>query len=387
MSPNERRVLHLIVPQRTGAIGGADLHVRDLAAAQARAGPWRPLILAPRSPQHYLRLLEDAGLLVTALPRGLRRLAILPRQHGIALIHAHGYEANYLLALMRLLTELWSGIPAVVTAHGWIETTRWLRLKSALDRICGRTAAVAFATAHRHAHRLDHPHRAATIVVHNGVEPPDPARLEQLRRDRQQIRARLDVPPESLLVGTVGRLSPEKRLDLFLHAAGSVAASVPSAHFLIVGGGQERPRLEHMASALGIPDRVAFTGLVEDTTPIYAALDVMVQPSDTEGSPRTVLEAMAHTVPVIATDVGDVPQLLNFGAAGVLIPRRDTAALCTAMRALLTDRLHADTLAATGHQHYVRHFTLEHMCRSIGAGYEIAMMAPSATPVPWKPTP
>lgn len=159
MSDGQRRVLHVIVPQKAGAIGGADLHVRDLAVAQRRAGDWQPLILVPRATTHYLGLLREADLPVVTPTRGIHGLPSLPRRHGVTLVHAHGYEANYLLAFMRLISDTWRDIPAAVTAHGWIETTRWLRLKSAFDRRTGHTAAIAFATAHRHAHRLSHPSR------------------------------------------------------------------------------------------------------------------------------------------------------------------------------------------------------------------------------------
>ncbi|ETA03182.1 hypothetical protein CcI156_20330 [Frankia sp. CcI156] len=374
MSSGARRVLHVIVPQKAGAVGGADLHVRDLAVAQRRAGSWQPLILAPRATAHYLGLLSEAGLPVvtTPPPHGIRCLAELPRRHGVALVHAHGYEANYLLASMRLLTGTWRRIPAAVTAHGWIETTRWLHLKSALDRRSGRVAAIAFATAHRHVHQLDHPGRTASIVVHNGIDPPDPSRLEDLRRNRQHLRRTLGVPPDCFLAGTVGRLSQEKRLDLFLEAARSVAAASPAAHFLVVGGGSELPHLRSIAVALGLDQRVTFTGLVDDTTSIYAALDVMVQPSDIEGSPRTVVEAMAHEVPVVATDVGDVAHLLDFGNAGVLIPRRDTTALSAAVLDLLGNGEKARALAKLGRQHYTRNFTLDRMCRAVADGYDLA---------------
>ena len=373
VSRRERRVIHIIVPQRVGSIGGADLHVRDLAAEQTRAGIWRPLILSPRAPDHYLRLLHDENLSVVDIPGGPVKLAALPRQHEISLIHAHGYEANYLLAVMRVLARSWRTVPAVVTAHGWIETTRWLQLKSALDRFCGRPAAVAIATAKRHAHRLEISGRT-TLIIHNGVAAPDPARLEGLWRDA--LRRRLGVPADCFLAGTVGRLSPEKRLDLFLQAARAVSRSHPSAHFLIVGGGPERASLERAAGALGILDRVTFTGLVDDVTPIYASLDTMIQPSDTEGSPRTVLEAMAHAVPVIATAVGDVGQLLDGGAAGLLIPRGDAIALRQAILALRVDPARARALGQQGRRRHQRLYTLDHMRRAVEAGYDIATRRP-----------
>jgi glycosyltransferase involved in cell wall biosynthesis len=120
-------------------------------------------------------------------------------------------------------------------------------------------------------------------------------------------------------------------------------------------------------------------------TSIYAALDVLVQPSDIEGSPRTVVEAMAHEVPVVATNVGDVAHLLDFGNAGVLVPRRDTTALSAAVLDLLGNEEKARTIAELGRQHYTRRFTLDEMCRAVAGGYDLAFGRKDAPHRPGKP--
>lgn len=125
-------VLHVIVPQREGAIGGADLHVLDLAVAQQQEGAWQPVILAPRAPADYKDRLTGAGLHL-ARARSFFSLRELIREHAVSLVHAHGYEANYLSAAMRVTDRSWARLPMVVTAHGWIETTPWLRVKSGMD--------------------------------------------------------------------------------------------------------------------------------------------------------------------------------------------------------------------------------------------------------------
>lgn len=223
-----RRVLHVIVPQREGAIGGADLHVLDLAVAQHGHGEWRPLVLAPRASRDYLERLHDAGLVTITVPT--RRPDIwwrLPKERNLDLVHAHGYEANYLAAFMRRVSRGWSRLPAVVTAHGWIESTPWLRIKSSLDRLSARTADVRIASAHAHAPRLL-ADRGPTVVIHNGVPEPDAERLADMRSDRPALRERFALPADRFLIGTVGRLSPEKRVDLVLSTswrAGQVCMS------------------------------------------------------------------------------------------------------------------------------------------------------------------
>lgn len=364
-------VLHLIVPQREGAIGGADLHVLDLAAAQQHDGAWKPVVLAPRASRDYQDRLSQAGLRM-ASARGLSRLRALVRDHTVSMIHSHGYEATYLAAAMRATNRSWARLPLVTTAHGWIETTPWLRVKSSLDRACSRMADVRIATANAHVAGLRF-RRGAAVVIHNGVPVPDPGRLAQLRADRAALLGRYSLRPGPAIVGIVGRLSPEKRGDLFLESARRVIGTRPDTQFVIAGGGAQRGELETLAARLGIRDRVVFTGLLKDVSPLYAALDLLVQPSDTEGTPRTVLEAMAHRVPVIATAVGDVADLLDHGAAGAIVPSGDADALAREITRLLGHPQLAIALADRAYARYGEHFTIEVMRRNIADAYASAI--------------
>lgn len=364
-------VLHLIVPQREGAVGGADLHVLDLAAAQQYEGTWKPVILAPRASADYQDRLGQAGL-HQARPRALSGLLALVRDHGVRLIHAHGYEANYLAAALRGMSRSWARLPLVITAHGWIETTAWLRVKSSLDRACARMADVRIATADAHVAGLRY-RRGTAVVIRNGVPAPDPYRLAQLRASRADLLSRYSLRPGSAVVGFVGRLSSEKRGDLFLEAARRVVAARPNTQFVIAGGGEQRCELEALAARLGILDLVAFTGLLNDVTPLYTALDILVQPSDTEGTPRTVLEAMAHHVPVVATAVGDVAELLDHGAAGALTQLGDADALAQEITRLLRQPQLATELTDRSFARYREHFTIEVMQRQVADAYSHAI--------------
>lgn len=274
-------VLHVIVPQREGAIGGSDLHVLDLAVAQQRHGQWRPLILAPRATRDYLERLHDAGLnvLQPLRPGWLWRL---PRTHGTGMIHGHGYEANYLVAAMRRISPTWARIPAVVTAHGWIETTSWLRVKSALDRLSMRTVDLRIASADAHLPQL-RAVRDPAVAIHNGVLAPHVS-LEGATADGLNFRKLYGIDPACMLVGTIGRLSTEKRVVLLLRAGQKIISARSDVHLLVVGGGAQRSQLEDLARELGVRERVTFTGLLKDVGPALSALNLLVQPSDTEGS-------------------------------------------------------------------------------------------------------
>jgi glycosyltransferase involved in cell wall biosynthesis len=385
-SPNElsgadeqyRRVLHVIRPTREGAIGGASLHVVDLATEQQRFGQWHPLIWALGASDDYVDRLRAAKLDLVRLPR-LRppMLLGLPYHRNIDLVHAHGYEANYLVALLRHLSSNWSRLPTVITAHGWIENTTLQRLKSALDRRCARTATIYIASAKSLVPRMQCSPDAA-LVIHNGVPPPNTSGTDSLLAVNS-FREELGIPAGLSVIGTIGRLSPEKRVDLFLQAARTVSIARPDTHFLVVGGGDERARLEGLARHLGIGDRVTFTGLVREMTPIYATVDLLIHPSETEATPRAVLEAMAHRVPVIATAVGDVPVLLDHGRAGVLVVPDDADALGVAAIELLACPARARSLADRAFARYLDRHTIEIMRRQVEEAYQLALRIAHAT--------
>lgn len=366
-------VLHVVVPQRKGAIGGSDLHVLDLARQQVRSG-WLPLVLAPRAPNHYLELLRVAGVELIDQPlRRSRGLFQLPARRHVALVHAHGYEANYLVAVLRMVSLNWRCLPMVVTAHGWIEVGFWLRLKSSLDRLCSRPAQVRIATASAHVNRLP-ARRGKNVVVRNGVRPPR-VRVNRVNSAGADVPDRHAAEVRRFVVGSVGRLSPEKRVDLFLLAARTVAATRPDVIFLVVGGGDRRCQLEALASELGLDDKVTFTGLVANVEPFYDAMDVLVQASDTEGTPRTVLEAMARRVPVVATKVGDVAELLDHGTAGVLTRPGNVEEMASAILGVLNDPSAAERIAVQAEARYRERYTVEAMEIQVRDCYEAAVHA------------
>ncbi len=192
----------------------------------------------------------------------------------------------------------------------------------------------------------------------------------------------------SEIVGVVARLEPEKGHATLLEAFPAVLATVPSARLLIVGEGSQRELLEAQAETLHLlgqhctGDRcvgtrgarpgakVLFTGLRDDVPNVTAALDVAVLPSYREAQGLAILEAMALRRPVVATAVGGVPEMIEHGRTGLLVPPRDPAALGNAIALLLTDHPLADTLARAGHDYVVANFSIEHMVSAVAHIYE-----------------
>ncbi|HYK94629.1 MAG TPA: glycosyltransferase family 4 protein [Candidatus Dormibacteraeota bacterium] len=184
------------------------------------------------------------------------------------------------------------------------------------------------------------------------------------------LHSEYPIPPDSPIVGVVARLETEKGHPTLLDAWPAVVAAVPKAHLLIVGEGSQREALEAQVSALGIGGSVTFTGRRDDVPAVTAALDVAVLPSYREAQGLSILEAMALSRPVVASAVGGIPEMIEHGRTGLLVPPREPAALAAATVRLLTDHPYADTLAKAAQNLVHDRFCVELMVRAIETIYD-----------------
>lgn len=333
------RVLHIIRPEPAGSLGGADLHVVDLCAAQNQTSSVEAEILAPSASPDFLHRAHRANVSVHDPFRRARRrwrhMLALPTKLSIDLIHAHGYEADYLAALLPLFQPRWRHLPRVMTCHGLVRASLKTTLMSHLDMLCMRRAHALIAVSEHGASllRMAVPRTPVHIVPNGVVLPrvtPDSSTVESVRRG-------LGATGNDVVIGFVGRLSTEKRPDLFLTAAADLVANRPELKFAIVGGGPLEQQLRRSVRSSPAANRMTFAGLRHDMDRVFAALDVLVVPSDTEGTPRVVLEAQAHGVPVIGTSVGDLPTLIEQDVTGLLVPPGEPHHLVKALERLVGD--------------------------------------------------
>jgi glycosyltransferase involved in cell wall biosynthesis len=160
-----------------------------------------------------------------------------------------------------------------------------------------------------------------TVTVHNGVP------IERLRgatQDRVAARAALGYGPMDFVVGSVARFDPRKGLDTLLEAAAIAVVRCPELRVLLVGDGPERARLEEMARALGIVPKVKILNHQIEVRSILAAMDLFAAPSRTEGLGMAIIEALAAGIPVIGSRVGGIPEVVEDGRCGRLLPAGDT---------------------------------------------------------------
>ena len=228
-------------------------------------------------------------------------------------IQTHGYKPNVIGFFLKRIIK----IPWIAFAHGYTDENRKVKIYNCIDLLVLRYADRVVAVSNSMKKLLVRKGiRSSKIVVIRNVIDKNELIPRKSERD---IRTALRIEKKSLVIGVVGRLEPEKGQIVFLKALKKVLQKLPHAKALIIGDGQERAKLEGYCKANVISDNVIFTGYISNVADYYQIMDLLVIPSFSEGLPNVLLEAMACGIPVIATSVGGIPEVIN-DKNGVLIP-------------------------------------------------------------------
>ena len=180
----------------------------------------------------------------------------------------------------------------------------------------------------------------------------DLAPFAEKTRNAGDFRRAWQIPLDTPLIGIVARLVPIKNHMLFLDAVAQVHQQIPNAHFAIVGDGEMREQLESRVDELGLRDVITFTGWQKDVATICADLDVLVISSNNEGTPFTLIEAMATGCPVVSTNVGGIADLLKNGELGKMVPKGDAVALAEAIVSTLNNPPYSEATKSIALQAY-----------------------------------
>jgi glycosyltransferase involved in cell wall biosynthesis len=325
--------------------------------------------------QPLQREIEDLGVPVEwvgARPSQAARLRAIVaslRSRPVDVVQSIHFYANLYAALPATLMRITS--IGAIRGDG-SEALRANRVFGLADLLLPDYLVVNSRPAHRYA--LDKGRSPARVrLVRNAVDTgrftPDGKRGDGSSSD-------------SLRLLFVGRLSGEKRADRFLRLVERTCCHLPhrQVEARIAGNGPDRPALQALRSSLGLdPARIQFLAEVDDTAPLYSWADILVLTSDHEGTPNVVLEAMAAGVPVVATAVGGVPDLLSQGGGLLVRPEREDA-LATAVSRLATDTKLATRLAEEGIRYVARNHSLDSLGAQLEELYRTAVEARTATP-------
>jgi glycosyltransferase involved in cell wall biosynthesis len=285
--------------------------------------------------------------------RSLAAVAGVLRRERPDILHTHLSKAG---ALGRAAAALCPGLRTVHTFHGNVlrgyfsprRTRLYLLLERALALRTDRLIALGDSQRDEmlHRYRVGRPEQYAVVPL--GL---DLGRFTRCEHARGQLRKELGIPSGIPVVSTVGRLVPIKDHNLFLDAARYVRGEKTDAVFLIVGDGLCRRELEERARGLGLGGSVRFIGWRRDLERIYADSDIVVLTSVNEGTPVSLIEAAAAGVPVVATDVGGVRDVVRDGESGLLTGTRDPREIAARIGELIDDPARARSMGEAGRRH------------------------------------
>jgi glycosyltransferase involved in cell wall biosynthesis len=290
--------------------------------------------------------LRECGVQVQVVPqynaplsRVLSQSAKFLAGQPVQIIHAHGYKESVSAALLAKRC----GIPVQVrTFHGARTPFSGLKLKHRaalfLDRLTTKyfvdhNVIVSGGLAESMSRELD---PAKVSVIQNGIDVGTISSALSVREAKQ----RLHIPEDALVVGAAARLEEVKRLDLFLAAAARISRELPGTQFVIAGAGSQEKHLRQLVRNSSLERSVHFLGHRDDVYDVLRAMDLLLITSDQEGIPMALLEAMALEVPVVSRAVGGIPEVIEDGHSGILLPSGDPDALAQAcVLALQNDQL------------------------------------------------
>jgi glycosyltransferase involved in cell wall biosynthesis len=361
------RVLHLVWGLE---VGGKEQFLWQLAQGLPRdriethvwslrcKGPFYERLKAAGHPVEFIGKHPGIDFLM------MKRLAVAIQKFGPDVVHVH--ELTSMIATLAN-PFLRPSCPVVVTLHGGHRGLSCVKrtLNKYLLRRASAVAAVSREMAEDTSARVGSGVRV--LFIPYGV---DTRRYADMSSRRNAGRRELGFADEDRVAIMVARLTRPKRQDLFVRAAAMICEKVPNARFVLVGDGPLRSGLERLAAEAGLSGRVVFTGERADVADLLAASDVGVLSTDREGLPFAVLEYMAAGLPVIASSVSGLPEMVADTTTGFLVPRGDVASLVDRLETLLEDRALSGRMGAAGRDVVDRTYALDVMCRTYGALYE-----------------
>ena len=304
----------------------------------------------------HVELLTQAGRYDARL---LIRTADIIRTHRTTVIQSHGYKS----ALVAWICGRLYGVPWVAFSHGYTSENRRISLYNRLDAWVLRRADAVVAVSRAMADQL----AAGGVpvnrihVIHNAIDPAE----YSVGGNGSPWRRRWGISADQVVLGVIGRLSPEKGQQIFLKAFKGVVARAPNRKAVLVGDGPEKESLVQLARRLGLANHVLFTGHDSHIEELYPALDLVVIPSLSEGLPNVLLEGLLYGKPVVATEVGGIPEILKPAGAGWLVPPGNVRALEYAMLDALEDAGRRTSSVTAGLEYVRRHCSPQHRAESV----------------------
>ena len=305
---------------------------------------------ATAEPNAFTRACEAAGIPTRLLherrrfdPGVVRQFRAILGEFKPDVYQSHGYKGSMLGRIARRAGVAWQAIFHGFTWENWkVRLYHWLDVRW----LRGADEVIAVSLPFVEALAKGGVARERLRWIPNAI-----SRAALLATDSgEDLRATWGVAPapDAVLIGVLGRFSPEKGTDHFVRAFAPLARSHPQVRAVLVGDGPTREACIALAEQLGCAGQIIFPGFRSDLAAIYRAIDVLAIPSRSEGMPTVLIEAMLLGVPVISTAVGAVPDIVREGETGLIVPIGDEKALSAGLARLTEDAALRGRLAAAG---------------------------------------
>ncbi|MGB2763544.1 MAG: glycosyltransferase family 4 protein [Candidatus Aminicenantaceae bacterium] len=336
-----------------------------------------------RAQEKDIQRLEQEGIEFILCPPLVRRTNIIKdlktfldiwriiKKKSPEIVHTHSSKAGLLGRLAAKLAR----IPIVVhTPHGHVffgyfgplKTKIFIILERLVSRITDRIIALTNKEKEDYI-KFRIANEDKFDVIYSGIELD---KFKELSEDKKQnLVKELGIPEKSLIIGTVGRLVPVKGHEFLIKAAKYIISKYPEAFFVFTGDGPLEQNLERQAFKLGIKDNIIFLGWRDDVAKIISIYDIFALPSLNEGMGRVLAEAMALGKPIVASNVGGIPDLVTHGKNGFLVPTRNSEKLAKYIQILIEDKEQREKMGQVGKE-TVKNFSKEKMVEKIANLYE-----------------
>jgi len=367
-------------------VGGPAIHVILLSAGLNPARYETVLVKGMESETEgdMMALAQERGvkpLLIEKLGRELNpigdlstlwHLITLLRRECPQIVHTNTAKAG---TLGRIAARL-AGVPIVIhTFHGHVLSGYFGPLKTwvftVIERILARWTDTIIAvsdTCRNDLLKLGIGNEGKIVTIPLGLELDRfPQKVPSLAG---RLRERFSIPTDVPIVSHVARMVPIKRHDILLRAIPKVWQRMPQVRFLLVGDGETRPQIEQLVQELQLDDRLILTGFIQEQELIYADTDLLVLTSDNEGLPVAVIESLASGKPVVSTCVGGVPELIQDGINGFLVPPGNPDKLAETLLKALQDMNRLHEMGRKGQQTILEHYSSTRLIRDIDTLYQ-----------------
>jgi len=343
-------------PLERGAWGGVERWLFDLALGLRDRG--HTVVSAGCPESAWSRRTEEAGFPVCRVPlrsdfswSQARTLARFMRAHGVQVvgtklhrgIRAAGFAGRF------------AGRPPVTAFMGLVETRRGWRYRATYSLFLDRVVTLSDAMRDEIS-TIGGLRQGIAVTIPYGIRPGE---YDVPPATRTEVRAELGLPPDAPIALALGRMHLQKRFDLMLESFRRVVGAIPDARLLIAGEGRLQPEIDAHRRRLDLEQSVTILGFRRDVSRVLAAADCLVMSSDFEGLPMVALEAMAASRPVVATNVGSLPALVDHRNTGLLVPKGDAAALAEALVAVLGAPDRGAAMGAAGRARVLDRFPLD----------------------------